>query len=75
MQSVIISCIQDIEIINTFYNRVSDIKTVEEIIMKKSKTVADLVTVIDVCIEVAEESSSELLITRNIRDETFHIRR
>jgi hypothetical protein len=75
MQSVIISCIQDIEIINTFYNRVSDIKTVEEIIMKKSKTVADLVTVIDVCIEVAKESSSELLITRNIRDETFHIRR
>jgi hypothetical protein len=73
MQSVIISCIQDIEIINTFHNRVNDIKTVKEIIMKKSKTVADLVTAIDVCIEVAEESSSELLITRNIRDETFHI--
>jgi hypothetical protein len=32
---------QDIEIIDTFRDRVSDIKTVEEIAMKKPKTVAD----------------------------------
>jgi hypothetical protein len=46
--------IQDIEIINAFCDRVSDIKTVEEIAMKKSKTVADLLAVIDVCIEAFE---------------------
>jgi hypothetical protein len=49
-----ISCIQDIEIINAFYNGVSDIKTVEEFAMKKPKTVADLLTVTDVCIEAFE---------------------
>jgi hypothetical protein len=49
-----ISCIQDIEIINAFCNRVSDIKTVEEFAMKKPKTVADLLTVTDVCIEAFE---------------------
>jgi hypothetical protein len=43
--------IQDIEIINAFHNEVSDIKTVEEIAMKKPKMVADLLTVADVCIE------------------------
>jgi fructose 1,6-bisphosphatase len=46
-----IPCIQDIEIINAFHNEVSDIKTVEEITMKKPKMVADLLTVADVCIE------------------------
>jgi hypothetical protein len=46
--------IQDIEIINAFCDRVSDIKTVEEITMKKPKTVVDLLTVADVCIESSE---------------------
>jgi hypothetical protein len=43
--------IQDIEIINSFHDRVNDIKTVEEIAMKKSKMVVDLLAVTDVCIE------------------------
>jgi hypothetical protein len=43
--------IQDIEIINAFHDGVSDIKIVEEIAMKKPKTVADLLAVADVCIE------------------------
>jgi hypothetical protein len=46
--------IQDIKIINAFHDEVSDIKTVEEITMKKSKTVADLLVVTDVCIEASE---------------------
>jgi hypothetical protein len=46
--------IQDIEIINDFCDGVSDIKTVEEIAMKKLKTVADLLVVADVCIEVSK---------------------
>jgi hypothetical protein len=46
--------IQDIEIINAFLDGVSDIKTVEEIAMKKPKMVADLITVTDVCIEAFE---------------------
>jgi hypothetical protein len=46
--------IQDIEVINTFRNEVSDIKTVEEITMKKPKIVADLLTVANVCIEASE---------------------
>jgi hypothetical protein len=46
--------IQDIKIINAFYDRVSDIKTVKEIAMKKPRTVADLLAVADVCIEVSE---------------------
>jgi hypothetical protein len=46
--------IQDIEIINDFRNGVSDIKTVEEIAMKKLKMVADLLVVADVCIEVSK---------------------
>jgi hypothetical protein len=43
--------IQDIKIINAFHDRVSDVKTVEEIAMKKAKVVADLLAVADVCIE------------------------
>jgi fructose 1,6-bisphosphatase len=46
--------IQDIEISNAFHDGVSDIKTVEEIIMKKPKTVADLLAVADVCIEASK---------------------
>jgi hypothetical protein len=46
--------VQDIKIINAFRNRVSDIKIVEEIAMKKSKTVVDLLTVVDTCIEATE---------------------
>jgi hypothetical protein len=46
--------IQDIEIINAFHDGVRDLKTVEEIDMKKPKTVADLLTVADVCIEASE---------------------
>jgi hypothetical protein len=46
--------IQDIEIINTFCDGVSDIKTVEEIAMKKPKMVADLLTVADICIEASK---------------------
>jgi hypothetical protein len=46
--------IQDIEIINAFYDEVRDIKTVEEIAMKKPKTVVDFLVVADVCIEASE---------------------
>jgi hypothetical protein len=46
--------VQDIKIINAFRNRVSDIKIVEEIAMKKSKTVVDLLTVVDTCIKATE---------------------
>jgi hypothetical protein len=46
--------IQDIEIINTFRDNVNDIKTKEEIAMKKPKTVADLLAVADICIEASE---------------------
>jgi hypothetical protein len=49
-----ISYIQDIEIINSFCDGVSDIKTVEEIAMKKPNTVADLLAVAGVCIEASE---------------------
>jgi hypothetical protein len=49
-----ISYIQDIEIINAFRDVVSDIKTVEEIALKKPKTMVDLLTVADVCIEASE---------------------
>jgi hypothetical protein len=55
--------IQDIEIINAFRDDVSDIKTVEEITMKKPKTVADLLAVADVCIE-ASEARARLLESR-----------
>jgi hypothetical protein len=46
--------IQDIEIINAYRDRVSDIKTNEEIAKKKPKIVADLLAVIDVCIEASK---------------------
>jgi hypothetical protein len=46
--------IQYIEIINAFHDGVSDIKTMEEIAMKKLKTVVDLLAVADVCIEYSE---------------------
>jgi fructose 1,6-bisphosphatase len=45
-----ISYIQDIEIVNAFHDGVSDIKTMEEIAMKKPKTVVNLLAVADVCI-------------------------
>jgi hypothetical protein len=46
--------IQDIKIINAFRDGISDIKTVEEIAMKKPKTVTDLLAIADVCIEALE---------------------
>jgi hypothetical protein len=46
--------IQDIEIINAFRDRVSNIKTIEEIAMKKPKIVANLLTVTDICIKASE---------------------
>jgi hypothetical protein len=49
-----IQYIQDIKIINAFHDAVSDIKTVEEITMKKAKTVAELLAIADMCIEVSE---------------------
>jgi hypothetical protein len=52
--------IQEIKIINTFRDGVSDIKTMEEIAMKKPKTVADLLAVADICIE-ASEARAQLL--------------
>jgi hypothetical protein len=55
--------IQDIEIINAFCDGVSDLKTVEEIAMKKPKTLADLLAVADVCIE-ASEARARLLESR-----------
>jgi hypothetical protein len=42
---------KDIEIINAFRDRVNDLKTVEEIDMKKPKMMADLLAITDVCIE------------------------
>jgi hypothetical protein len=56
--------IQDIEIINTFHDGVSDIKTVEEIAMKKPRTVVDLLAVVDICIE-ASEAQARLLESRS----------
>jgi hypothetical protein len=55
--------IQDIETINAFRDRVSDIKNVEEITMKKPKIVADLLAVADTCIE-ASEARARLLESR-----------
>jgi hypothetical protein len=52
--SNVIPYIQDIEIINAFRDGVNDIKNVEEIALKKLKTVADLLAVSDVCIEASE---------------------
>jgi hypothetical protein len=55
--------IQDNDIINTFRDGVSDLKIVEEIAMKKPKTVTDLLTVADVCIE-ASKAQARLLESR-----------
>jgi hypothetical protein len=55
--------IQDIGIINAFCDRVSDLKTVEEIVMKKPKMVADLLAIADVCIQ-ASEAQARLLESR-----------
>jgi hypothetical protein len=46
--------IQDIEIINAFQDEVSDIKTMEEITMKKLKIVVHLLAVANICIEASE---------------------
>jgi hypothetical protein len=50
--------ISDIEIINAYRDGVSDIKTIEEIAMKKPRTVVDLLTVANICIEAFEGSGS-----------------
>jgi hypothetical protein len=55
-----ISYIQDIKIINASRDGVNDIKTVEEIAMKKPKTVVDLLIFADVCVE-AYEARARLL--------------
>jgi hypothetical protein len=54
--------IEDIEIINIFHDGVSDIKIMEEIVMKKTKTVVDLLAVADTCIE-ASEAQARLLVS------------
>jgi hypothetical protein len=59
----VIPYIQNIEIINAFHDRVNDIKTVEEIAMRKHKMVADLLVVADMCIE-ASEARAQLLESR-----------
>jgi hypothetical protein len=56
--------IQDIEIINAFYDGVSDIKTVEEIAIKKPKMAADLLVIADISIE-AFEARAQLLESRD----------
>jgi hypothetical protein len=43
----------NIRIINAFCDGVNNIRTVEDITMKKPKTVADLLAVADVCIEAS----------------------
>jgi hypothetical protein len=55
--------IQDIEIIKAFRDGVNDVKTMEEIAMKKLKAVADLLAVADICIE-AFEARAQLLESR-----------
>jgi hypothetical protein len=52
--------LQCIKIINVFHDGVIDIKTVEEIAMKKQKMVANLLAVADVCIE-ASKARAQLL--------------
>jgi hypothetical protein len=59
-----ITYIQDIKVINIFCDGVSDIKTVEEIAMKKPKTVANLLIVADVCIKPSK-ARARLLESRN----------
>jgi hypothetical protein len=46
--------IQDIEIIIAFHDGVSDIKTIEEIVTKKPKTMANLLAVAEICIEASK---------------------
>jgi hypothetical protein len=46
--------IQDMEIINAFRDGVNDLKTVEDIVVKKPKMVANLLAVADVCIEASK---------------------
>jgi hypothetical protein len=46
--------IQDIEITSAFCDRATDLKTVEEITMKKPKIVAYLFTIADECIKALE---------------------
>jgi hypothetical protein len=55
--------IKNIEIINAFHDGVRDIKTVEEIAVKKYKMVVDLLTVVDTCVE-AFEAWAQLLESR-----------
>jgi hypothetical protein len=55
--------IQDIEIINNFHDGVNNIKTTEEIAMKKPKTVANQLTIADTCID-AFEARARLLKSR-----------
>jgi hypothetical protein len=59
-----ISYIQDIEIINAFCEGVSNIMNVEEIAMKKPRTVVDLLVVVDVYIKTSK-AQSWLLESRN----------
>jgi hypothetical protein len=56
--------IQDIKIINTFYDGVSNIKTDKEIAIKKPKMMVGLLAIADVCIE-ASEAQAILLQSRN----------
>jgi hypothetical protein len=46
--------IQDMEIINAFRDGVNDLKTVEDIVVKKPKMVANLLAVAVVCIEASK---------------------
>jgi hypothetical protein len=50
--------IQNIKIINAFCDGVSDIKTAEEIAMKKPKMIVDLLAVTDVYIEASGSQAS-----------------
>jgi hypothetical protein len=43
--------IQDIKIINALRDGVNDVKTIEEIAVKKPKIVADLLAITETCIE------------------------
>jgi hypothetical protein len=54
---------QNIEIINVFCDGVNDIKTVEEIAMKKPKTMAEQLIATDTCID-ASEARAQLLESR-----------
>jgi hypothetical protein len=50
----VIPNIQDTEVINAFRDSLSDLKTLDEIAVKKPKMVVDMVTVADECIESSE---------------------